>query len=232
MRNVIRRIKSLLRAAAGKDIFVKPNLVCASEQFGSDYGGWNVVTADLDHNGIVYSFGIGEDASFDIALIERFELKVHAFDPTPKSIDWVNNQDFSDRVILHEYGIASFDGTISFNPPENPDHVSFTVLERPSTAARAIVVPVHRLSTIMKELSHDRIDVLKMDIEGAEYDVIDDLRKSEVRPHQILVEFHTRFPGVGAEKTRRAIETQRSMDYRLFSVSPTNQELCFVLNCG
>jgi FkbM family methyltransferase len=165
-------------------------------------------------------------------LIEKFGLTVHAFDPTPKSIEWVKRQMFSDNFVLHEYGIAAFDGIASFYPPENPDHVSHTLLNRPSMKQRVILVRVKRLETIVKQLGHERIDILKMDIEGAEYDVIDDMSKSAIRPHQILVEFHYRFPGVGIKKTKESIEKIKSLGYQLFSVSNTNEEFCFVRKSG
>ena len=37
----------------------------------------------------------------------------------------------------------------------------------------------------MKELGHNKIDILKMDIEGAEYAVINDIERSGIRPEQI-----------------------------------------------
>lgn len=230
MKDIIRRLRVLLKAAVGKEFLVKPDVICAKERFGSDYGGWDVVTTNIDIHSIVYSFGVGEDASFDTALIEKFDLTIHAFDPTPKSIEWVKRQGFSDRFVMHDYGIAAFDGNVSFNPPENPDHVSHTLLDRPSTKAKAISVPVKRLSTIMKELGHDDIHIIKMDVEGAEYDVIHDMSKSDIRPEQILVEFHHRFPSIGIKKTKEAIERIGSMGYCLFSVSATNEEFCFIRN--
>lgn len=111
---------------------------------------------------------------------------------------------------------------------KNPNHFSHTLLDRPATKAQAISVPVKRLSTIMKELGHNQIDILKMDIEGAEYDVINDISKSDIRPQQILVEFHHRFPGIGLKKTKEAIERLTFMGYRLFSVSATNENFCFI----
>lgn len=42
----------------------------------------------------------------------------------------------------------------------------------------------------MKELSHSVIDILKIDIEGSEYDVIEDLINSKIRPKELLNEFH------------------------------------------
>jgi len=230
MLNTARRIRGFLRALAGKDIFVKLDITYEKERFGSDYGGWDIITANIDCDSIVYSFGVGEDASFDTALIEKFDLTIHAFDPTPKSIKWVKRQGFPDQFVMHEYGIASFDGTVSFNPPENPDHVSHTLTDRPSTKAQAISVPVKRLGSIMVELGHDHINVLKMDIEGAGYGVINDICASDIRPEQLLVEFHHDFPSIGINKTKQAIEQIRSMGYLLFSASDINKELCFVRN--
>lgn len=196
--------------------------------FGSEYAGWDVATEGLDNNSIVYSFGVGEDVSFDLALIDRFGMTVHAFDPTPRSIQWVKRQDMPAAFILHEYGVASYDGLATFSPPENPDHVSHTMLERASTREAAITVDVKRLATIMAELGHARIDVLKMDIEGAEYEVIRDLLDGPIRPDQVLVEFHHRFPEVDVDETSTAIELLRQAGYALFSVSPSNEEFCFV----
>jgi FkbM family methyltransferase len=230
MKSISRRFKKFIKIVFNKELFVKLDLICAKTRFGSNYGGWDVVTTNIDNNSIVYSFGVGEDASFDIALIEEYNLALHAFDPTPRSIDWVNRQRFSNHFVMHDYGLATFDGKASFNPPENPDHISHTLLERPSTKANAILVPVKKLSTIMKELGHNQIDILKMDIEGAEYGVINDINKSDIRPGQILVEFHHRFPGVGVKRSKEAILTLRSMGYQLFSFSATNEEFSFIQN--
>ena len=71
----------------------------------------------------------------------------------------------------------------------------------------------------MNELGHRYIDVVKMDIEGSEYDVINDISRSKIRPKQLLIEFHHRFPEVGIRRTKVAISTLRSMGYKIFSVS-------------
>lgn len=105
--------------------------------------------------------------------------------------------------------MADFDGECSFNPPENQNFVSYTILDKPETEKRAIKAPVKRLSTIMKELKHKSLDILKMDIEGAEYSLIEDMKKSQIYPKQLLIEFHHRFPNVGVKKTKESIETIR-----------------------
>ncbi|RWO92684.1 FkbM family methyltransferase [Mesorhizobium sp.] len=224
----LRLARRAIRYVAGHDFFIRPDCKCVHERFGSDYGGWDVVGQILSRGSIVYSFGVGEDASFDVALIQRFGMDVHAFDPTPRAVDWVRGQTLPLQFKLYEYGLADFDGKMLFSPPENPEHVSHSVLERSLGDAQAISLPVKRLTTIMRELGHSRIDLLKMDIEGAEYSVVEDLGRSEIRPKQLLVEFHHRFPTVGAQKSRDAITKLKSLGYGLFSVSSSGEEYGFL----
>ena len=89
-----------------------------------------------------------------------------------------------------------------------------------------------RLPTIMRDLGHDRIDLVKMDIEGAEFSVLDDLVDNNVLASQLLVEFHHRFEGIGIGKSREAIRKLKSHGYRVFHVSPSGEEVSFVLASG
>jgi len=225
----IRLARRLIRCAAGRDLFVRPNHVCTRLRLGSDYGGWEFCPDNISAESIVYSFGVGEDISFDQAMIETFGVTVHAFDPTPRSIAWVRSQNTHSKFLLHEYGLSDSDCVAEFHPPSNPRHVSHSILSHSPSAKASISVSLRRLPTIMTELKHDRIDLLKMDIEGAEYGVIDDLVKSGIRPQQILIEFHHRFKGVGSGKTRAAIRALERAGYSLFSVSASGEEYSFIL---
>lgn len=69
-----------------------------------------------------------------------------------------------------------------------------------------IQVPVRSFTSIVKELRHDLIDVLKMDIEGSEHVVLDDILGSGVKIKQILIEFHHRFKGVGIKRSNKEIK--------------------------
>ncbi|HPD60923.1 MAG TPA: FkbM family methyltransferase [Thermodesulfobacteriota bacterium] len=229
MGNVDRKIKRFFKTLVGKDFFPRIDCRCKKERLGSKYCGWEVAVEKIKKDSVIYSFGVGEDASFDIELINQFGVVVHAFDPTPGSINWVQAQNFSEHFVFHKYGLADFDGELLFNPPRDHKSISYTILERPSKNKKAIALPVKKLETIMKELRHGEIAILKMDIEGAEYQVIDSMAASAIRPGQVLVEFHHRFPGVGLKKTKDAIKKLRKMGYGLFSVSSSGEEFCFML---
>ena len=91
-------------------------------------------------------------------------------------------------------------------------------------------VPARTLRTIMKDLGHEQIDVLKMDIEGAEYGVLAGLLESTVRPVQILVEFHHRFSSLHKSQTLKAVKELREAGYALAHISSTGREFSFVHN--
>ncbi|WMW22216.1 hypothetical protein RE476_12730 [Methanolobus mangrovi] len=43
---------------------------CHIERLGSEYGGWAFCPENVGEQSVVYSFGIGEDISWDEALID------------------------------------------------------------------------------------------------------------------------------------------------------------------
>lgn len=228
VKGIMQLSKRIIKRSVADDLGYGVQVSCPKEYLGTEYGGWCINPTEITKDSVIYSFGVGEDISFDLAMIEEFGVKVYAFDPTPKSINWVKSQDVPKEFSLHEYGIAGYDGIARFNPPENPDHVSCTMLDRPSTADRAIEVKVYRLNTIMNMLGHSRIDVLKMDIEGAEYSVIEDLVSLDSDIRQVLIEFHHRFENVGEMATRRAINLLNRKGYKIFDICNNGEEYSFI----
>jgi hypothetical protein len=91
-----------------------------------------------------------------------------------------------------------------------------------------IELPVKRLGTVMKELGHERLDVLKLDIEGAEYAVLDDLLAIGVLPQQLLVEFHHGTGGVALETTEASLDRLLAAGYRVFDARETGREFSLV----
>jgi FkbM family methyltransferase len=160
------------------------------ERIGNEYGGY-VVPADLPRpEWICYSCGVGEDVSFDLALIERFGCSVFAFDPTPRAVDYAapiaaENQ----RFHFAAFGVAGRDEERRFFAPLDATHVSHTFTGL-AHGDGSFVADCRRLESLMALFGHERIDLLKLDIEGAEYEVLEALGEGHLRPAVICLEYH------------------------------------------
>ena len=178
-------------------------------------GGWWFSPAHLHNDSIVYSLGVGDEVDFDLAIIEQFGVEVFAFDPTPNSIDLLDNSMLPERFNFQPWAVTANDGM-------------FTMIPEEETKDDVIEVPAYSLSTIIDKLGHDRIDLLKMDIEGAEYEVLNGLLESPVLPRQLLVEFHHRFVENGLERTYDIIARLGDVGYRIFAISEIGREISFL----
>jgi FkbM family methyltransferase len=192
------------------------------------HGDWFVSPEALSEASIVYSLGIGRDISFDLSIISRYGVSVQAFDPTPSAVAWLAQQALPPQFRAMEVGVAGFDGEAVFSLPADPGNPSFGYQGRADATGGNVTCQVRRLPTLMQHLNHAHIDLLKMDIEGAEYEVIDDLLAAQVPIGQLLVEFHHRKPGIGADKTRRAVSRLREAGFRLVHISSSGQEMVFL----
>jgi FkbM family methyltransferase len=197
-------------------------------KLGSDYGGYCVDASTIHPTAVVYSLGIGEDISFDLALIDRFGVTVEAFDPTPRVKKWLGTQSLPRQFHFHEAGIAADDGEKTFYLPPKKDWISHSIIQAPQYGRESVRFPVLRLSTAMKLQSHDRIDILKMDIEGAEYAVIEELVRERIPVKQLLVEFHHRLFSEGTGKTRIALAQLKKHGMKISYVCPRKETFAFV----
>lgn len=179
----------------------------------------------LNENSIIYCVGAGEDITHDIEIAKKINSKVYIFDPTPRAIEHVkyvkdvfNNEKIpissnrygggdpnywnillsnkinSDKIILKEYGLFTEDSTLKFFKPSNNDFVSHSLVKG-MKSDDYFMVNVKTLNTIMKELNHNKIDLLKIDIEGCECDVINKMLDDNIYPKYLSVDFDLGWTG-------------------------------------
>ncbi len=176
-------------AAAIYDRLTNPTYRCASERIiggaklwgrradGSYDGAWSVCFDQgiLTAPGcVVYSFGIGGDWTFDEAMAQGdyFGLSgthakgigcsVHSFDPTMGMPAHVHQPG---AVWFQPTGLASADG-------EQAEPLDVAWRNRRSVHERHHPWRVATLRTVMRELGHKRLTLLKVDVESFEWEAL------------------------------------------------------------
>ena len=109
---------------------------------------------------VVYSFGSRGETSFERQILRYHPgCAVHIFDPTVSTLRMRGN--VPSGAAFHKIGISNVD---------------LAAGEAGSTGASDTVIrPVMRLGSIMASLGHGFVDVLKIDVEGAEWPVLEQL---------------------------------------------------------
>jgi FkbM family methyltransferase len=159
------------------------------EMLGNPYGGYRIPITMFDAKSVCYLAGTGEDISFDLALIERFGCEVYAFDPVERAATFVA-QAAADEPRHHFMGVGlwSADAMLSFHAPVQEGYVSHsaTNLQNTETAFQA---PVRSVASLMGELGHDHLDLLKISAEGSEFEILDHILTNKIDARVLCVEF-------------------------------------------
>ncbi len=93
----------------------------------------------------------------------------------------VNNLKLSDTTII-PHAIWINNGTINLST-DGADGASLKGVDN------IVTVPCTRLKDVLEQ--YTRVDFLKMDIEGAEYEVLLDCKNSLINVHRIFIEYHS-----------------------------------------
>jgi FkbM family methyltransferase len=193
----------------------------ACRTFGTGGGAWLVPIDRVRPGTRVLSAGVGLDASFDLAAATA-GAEVVMLDPTPGA-----RKTAEAAVAAHDHlrflpvGLWEESGERVFHAPACPDHISHSITalqgERPGFRAECRTLP-----QVAKELGWETIDVLKLDIEGAEYAVLSQWLEAE-RPAiwVICVEFdetHTPMDAQWRIRIRKQVSALESAGYVLTGV--------------
>ena len=151
---------------------------------------------------LVYSLGSAGDTSFEDALLRPTDCEVHTFDPTlnqavQAAVEARPNLQF------HAIGVGG-----STKPGLGQTPVTVSNLQS--------------LESIMADLQHAWIDILKIDIESYEWSLFTDfyaVHGARLPATQLLVEFH--FPGQAAT-VWEVLDAILADKYRVFSVEPNS----------
>ena len=175
-----------LRFARMIELAPCPDLV----RLGSGYGGYVIPDGIVESGWACVSAGLGEDVTFELELGRRYGCTVHAFDPVPQAIRHV--EPITEReplLVLHPYGLWTSDSTQRFYTPSDRGHVSHSIANLQGTG-EFVELECRSIRSALREAGLDRLDLLKLDIEGAEYAVLPDVFAEGLSPQVLCVDVH------------------------------------------
>lgn len=143
---------------------------------------------DLDRESFVISGGAGHDISFELELIALCSCNVILLDPSLPGATTVENlNEKPAELIFLKKGLAANSGVHYLSRPDsNEDQKSWQISEETAGVEHHFTT----LSQLLKDNKKSQIDFLKIDIEGFEYEVLNQVLRDKIPIRQICVEIH------------------------------------------
>jgi FkbM family methyltransferase len=181
---------------------------------------WTFCPEYLGARSIVYSGGVGNDISFEHELVKRFGCEIVLCDPSPTAARTMSLPE--NRIRQFHFcpvALANYTGTLRLSTPLNGDGDWWLS----NHLAGDLEVACTDLPTLMSGHRHHHIDLLKLDIEGSEYSVLDDLLARRIPVRQLCVEYHHGLlPGIRRGRTIMSILKLLRHGYRLIDQTVAN----------
>lgn len=182
----------------------------------------------ISRDGIVIDLGMNR-ADFANAIHNKYGCAVLGVEANP--VLAAENAEMS-GVTCRNAAVAQSDGFVKFLI--NKDNLEASKIVPDSTAASddIVTVPSISLSSLIRDVNADRVDLLKFDIEGAELDVIETTTPAVLwRCDQIAVEFHSFIYPSDSNRVDRVIVLLSEIGFYPIDFSTEKNDVLFI-NCN
>jgi len=187
---------------------------------------------DIGDSSAVVDVGCGYEADFSVHMINTYGADAIGIDPTEKharplrELEKKSNGKFKHKkwLISKESGKVTFYESIE-NESGSIDQEHINIRKGTSHAYEVESV---NLNDLPSHLNLKEISILKLDIEGAEFDLFRELDSINLEPfRQLYIEFHHRSVKRYSKKdTLRVVRSIRDKGFKVFSLDDINF-LCY-----
>jgi FkbM family methyltransferase len=135
----------------------------------------------------------------------------------------------SNGIVCKNVAIADFDGCVKFSINEENSEASMIVSDSTPISETVIPVPSTTLSKFFREAEVEQVDLLKIDVEGAELDIIETTEPDIFRRcTQIVVEFHRFLYPSHASRIEKAVALMSGFGFRYIDFSNERTDVLFI----
>ncbi|HRI26274.1 MAG TPA: FkbM family methyltransferase [Ferruginibacter sp.] len=178
-------------------------------------------------------YDLGANAGFYALLANRFIStgRIYSFEPSPAAQEIFQqhvkrNQSFisHDNIRLLPYALSDAEKQVEFSNDElrKEGNTYITGSSVFSHADKYLTVPCYSIDGLLK-LDYDKPDIIKIDVEGAEYDVLQGALETlkKYKPNLLLATHDYHLPGV----KNKCVQLLQQLGYHLIHTGGYNKHL-------
>jgi FkbM family methyltransferase len=162
----------------------------------------------LNRDSIVLDVG-GFEGQWTSDIFSRYLCRIHIFEPVPEFANRIARRfAANDRIKLHRLALGARSGDVALTVKGDASSVFLKGGER-------VTIQVIAAESVFESELIDEVDLMKVNIEGAEYDLLEYLIATGLimRIHRLQVQFHNFVPD--AEARMRSIQAALERTHRL-----------------
>ena len=146
---------------------------------------------NLNEKSVIFDIG-GYLGNFSDKISKKYDSKIYLFEP---SLDFyakcINRFKNNKKIVCFDFGLGNIDGEFSLSD-NNEASSTVRILEKTKTKK----IMIKKITDVIEKLNLDKIDLMKINIEGGEYDLLFFLIEKNFisRINNIQVQFHNFVP--------------------------------------
>jgi len=123
-------------------------------------------------------FDVGANVGLTTAAFARFapDGAIHSFEPSPDAFpclqETVKVNGFT-NVVLHQLGLGAIPGKLSFVDDPNSASASHLAIDDTGRRGTSLTVDIETVDGVVERDRIDRLDLIKIDVEGFDLDVVE-----------------------------------------------------------
>jgi FkbM family methyltransferase len=160
------------------------------QALGSNYGDWVVPVDWIDSTWTCYCVGAGGDITFERELLTRYSPTVRSFEPDEDYVGRIEvSPEDAERFSAYQVAIAPTDGPIRMQRTHIPGSRSLSPVHLYDTEDY-VEVPGRSLRSLMEEFGDESVELLKIDVEGGEYELVPTLDLAGIGVRVFCIQLH------------------------------------------